>query len=84
MTKAPEMHKIRLYAAVGARLREVRDAEGYSLAELSERTGIAKTQLSKIEEGATACPLHILVTLADVYDTTLDALVPVLTDSEAA
>ena len=76
--------KIQLYAAVGVRLREVRDEQGYTLAELAERTGIAKTRLSKIEEGATACPLHILVALADVYDTTLDDLVPVLTGKEAA
>ena len=76
--------KIQLYAAVGTRLREMRDAEGYTLAELSDRSGIAKTQLSKIEEGATACPLHVLVALAEVYDATLDDLVPVLTDYEAA
>jgi len=76
--------KIQLYAAVGMRLRAMRDAEGYTLVELSELCGVAKTQLSKIEEGATACPLHVLVALAEVYDATLDDMVPVLTDAEAA
>ncbi len=75
--RPPDGNRIRLYAAVAGALRSQRDAAGLSLTKLAAKSGIATAQLAKIEEGQ-ACPLHVLVALADVYDTTLDDLVPVL------
>lgn len=82
MRNGPDGNKIRLYSAVGARLAHLRDVANLTLTQLEKKSGICKSQLSKIEEGG-ACPLHVLVALADVYDVTLDEMVPVLTDEAA-
>ncbi len=79
----PDGKKIRLYAAVGVRLAAFREGANMTLTVLAQRTGLSKSQLSKIEDGQ-ACPLHVLVALADAYDVTLDELVPVLTETRAA
>lgn len=81
--KHPDGKRIRLYGAVARCLQGKREAAGLTLQALAERTGVTKAMLSKIEDGQ-ACPLHVLVTLADVYDCSLDELVPVLTDVRAA
>lgn len=78
----PEAHKTRLYAAVGRELTSHREAAGLSIEALAKRTGISRSQLFKVEDGA-PCPLHMLVALADVYDCTIDELVPVLVDARA-
>jgi transcriptional regulator with XRE-family HTH domain len=72
----PDGKRIRLYATVGRTLQSFRIEAGLSLSALSAKSGVHASQLSKVESGE-ACPLHVLIALADVYDTTLDALVPV-------
>ncbi len=79
----PDGKKIRLYAAVGARIACYREEAGLSQAQLGERIGVSKAQLGKIEDGQ-GCPLHVLVALADAYDVTLDDLVPVLIERRVA
>lgn len=82
--KYPDGNRIRLYASVAAALRARRDEEGFTLRELEAEIGVSHSTLAKIEEGTTACPLHVLVALADIYDCTLDDLVPVIADEAAA
>jgi putative transcriptional regulator len=79
----PDGKKIRLYAAVGTRVQCHRETAGLSQSDLAERIGVSKSTLGKVEDGQ-ACPLHVLVALADVFDVTLDELVPVLTETRAA
>ncbi len=75
----PNAQKTRLYTAVGRKLQRVREDAGLTLRALEALTEITASQLGSIENGS-ACPLHVIVKLADAYDLTLDDLVPVLTD----
>ncbi|MEU8137838.1 helix-turn-helix domain-containing protein [Streptodolium elevatio] len=61
--------------AVGPRLRELRRRRGLTLAELTERTGINESTLSRLEGGTRKPTLELLLPLAEVYAVPLDALV---------
>lgn len=61
--------------AVGARLRGFRLALGLSLAELSERSGITPSTLSRLERGLVRPGLDQLLPLARVYRLPIDELV---------
>lgn len=61
--------------AVGPRLRELRRRRGMTLAELTERTGINESTLSRLEGGTRKPTLELLLPLAEVYAVPLDALV---------
>lgn len=73
----PEADRVRLHATVGRTIRLKRAAAGISLRMLAPLVGVSTNYLDKIEEGQSPCPLHVLVRLADVFDCTLDDLVPV-------
>ncbi|WTW99280.1 XRE family transcriptional regulator [Streptomycetaceae bacterium NBC_01309] len=60
---------------VGPRLRELRRRRGMTLAELTERTGINESTLSRLEGGTRKPTLELLLPLAEVYAVPLDALV---------
>lgn len=77
-------NRIRLYAAIGEAVRAKRVGGKFTLEALSRATGLGKSQLSKVEEGVTSCPAHVLVAIANAFDCTLDDLVPVLADEAAA
>ena len=64
-------------AEVGPRLRSLRQGRGLSLAELSQRTGISISTLSRLETGARVPGLEHLVALARAYAVSLDVLVGV-------
>lgn len=61
--------------AVGPRLRELRRRRGLTLAEVTERTGINESTLSRLEGGTRKPTLELLLPLAEVYAVPLDALV---------
>jgi quercetin dioxygenase-like cupin family protein/DNA-binding Xre family transcriptional regulator len=63
--------------AVGARLRALRTRRDFTLAELSERTGISVSTLSRLESGERRASLDLLLPIATVFDVGLDALVGV-------
>lgn len=71
-----------MYCRVGEAIRALRIDEGLTLREFSARAGITLSHMQKIESGQTACALHVLVKIADEFDTTLDALVPVAIDEK--
>ncbi|MBS0529852.1 MAG: helix-turn-helix transcriptional regulator [Proteobacteria bacterium] len=56
------------------RIRIERDARGWSLAELAERSGVAKATISKIERSDVSPTAVILVRLAAAFDLTLAGL----------
>lgn len=61
---------------VGPRLRELRLAAGATLADLSERTGISVSTLSRLESGNRRPTLELLLPLARAHQVPLDDLVP--------
>jgi len=68
-------------AAVGPRLRALRQERGTSLAELSATTGISVSTLSRLESGQRRATLELLFPIARAYQVTLDQLVtPPVTD----
>ncbi|WEG08814.1 XRE family transcriptional regulator [Microbacterium horticulturae] len=68
--------------AVGARLRALRMRHDFTLTELSERTGISVSTLSRLEAGERRASLDLLLPIATVFDVGLDALVGVETSRD--
>jgi transcriptional regulator with XRE-family HTH domain len=60
---------------VAPRLRRVREQRGLTLTEMSERTGISKSTLSRLENGQRRPSLELLLPLAQAYRVPLDELV---------
>jgi len=67
----------RMLDAVGARLRALRTRRDFTLTELSERTGISVSTLSRLESGERRASLDLLLPIATVFDVGLDTLVGV-------
>ena len=61
-------------ARIARRLRLERDARGWSLADLAERSGVSKATISKIEREEASPTAVILVRLAGAFDLTLAGL----------
>lgn len=61
-------------ARIAQRVRLERDARGWSLADLAERSGVAKATISKIERGEMSPTATLLVRLAGAFDLTLAGL----------
>ena len=60
---------------VGSRLRQIRVLRKITLVDLSERTGISKSTLSRLENGQRRPSLELLLPLAQAYRIPLDELV---------
>jgi transcriptional regulator with XRE-family HTH domain len=60
---------------VGSRLRAIRAQREITLVELSERTGISKSTLSRLENGQRRPTLELLLLLGHAYRVPLDDLV---------
>jgi transcriptional regulator with XRE-family HTH domain len=61
-------------ARIARWIRIERDARGWALAELAERSGVSKATISKIEREETSPTAVILVRLAGAFDLTLAGL----------
>ncbi|HWS32094.1 MAG TPA: XRE family transcriptional regulator [Actinoplanes sp.] len=62
-------------AAVGPRLRELRQRRDITLTRLAETTGISVSTLSRLESGTRKPTLELLLPLAEAYQVALDELV---------
>ncbi len=62
-------------AAVGPRLRELRQHRDLTLTHVAESTGISVSTLSRLESGTRRPTLELLLPLAEVYRVSLDDLV---------
>jgi len=62
-------------AAVGPRLRALRERRGSTLAQLSAASGISTSTLSRLESGARRPTLELLLRLARAYDVPVDELI---------
>ncbi len=60
---------------VGPRLKRIRSERGVTLTDLSARTGISKSTLSRLENGQRKPSLELLLPLAQAYRVPLDDLV---------
>ncbi len=56
------------------RLKLEREARGWSLADLAERSGVSRGAISKIERGESSPTAGLLVRLADAFDLTIASL----------
>lgn len=63
------------YKAIGERIREMRNAKGWTQAQLAERSGIETSNISHIERAATKLSFPTLVSIADALEVSLDVLV---------
>ena len=61
-------------AAVGPRIRALRDAMGLSLRDLSERSGVSAPMLSQVERGETSPTLAVAAKIAAGLELTLSQL----------
>lgn len=61
-------------AQLAERLKLEREARGWSLADLAERSGVSRGAISKIERGESSPTAGLLVRLADAFDLTLAGL----------
>jgi transcriptional regulator with XRE-family HTH domain len=61
-------------ARIARRVRLERDARGWSLADLAERSGVSKATISKVERQETSPTAVILLRLAGAFDLTLAGL----------
>lgn len=63
-------------STIGSRIRKIRKAAGLSLAELGQRTGIDRTQLSKMENDIFDLPaIHRVRRIAKALDVMPDDIV---------
>jgi transcriptional regulator with XRE-family HTH domain len=60
--------------AVGARIRALREAMGFSLRDLAERTGVSAPMLSQVERGETSPTLAVAERIATGLELTLSQL----------
>lgn len=64
----------RLSAAAGAAIRRLRHGRGWTLAELSHRSGVPLSSLSKVELGQTSLPYDVLMRLCRALEVEIDHL----------
>ncbi|MDC7802355.1 XRE family transcriptional regulator [Sphingomonas sp. BLCC-B65] len=70
-----EIDVLSVLESVGPRLQALREARGLTLADLSNRTGVSTSTLSRLENGQRRASLELLLPLARVYHVPLDELV---------
>lgn len=61
-------------SALGARVRALREAMGYSLRDLAERSGVSAPMLSQVERGETSPTLAVAERIANGLELTLSQL----------
>jgi transcriptional regulator with XRE-family HTH domain len=62
--ESPETPEWSAEASIGRRIRELRHSRGMTLNDLSERIGLTKGQVSRIENGKVSSPVGTLVQIA--------------------
>ena len=75
----------RLYQALGARLRKIRDgapraAGRLTQAELANMVGLERTSITNIEKGNQKVPLHVLYKICDALGVSVDQVLPPVND----
>ncbi len=68
--------------ALAENVRQLRESHGLSLSQLSERSGIAKATLFKVERGRTNPTLETLISIAETFDVSVNSLIAIEVRSE--
>lgn len=68
-------------ASIGEHIRHIRQDQGVSLNQLSEKSGFSKGYLSKVENGLAQAPIATLMTIAQSLDVTINQLFDGLSDN---
>jgi transcriptional regulator with XRE-family HTH domain len=71
----PRRRDSELLVALGARLREVRNARGFTQERLAEAIGVRTATISRFENGLVGFSISTLADLADALDCPMSALV---------
>ena len=73
--------RMRFYEGVAQSIKESRASLGLSQRVFAEKVGVTHSMIVSIENGATPCSLYLLSKIAELLDTTIDALAPVQIDA---
>lgn len=68
------VEELEFEAAIGRNVRQLRLAQGLTIAEMAQQVGISKAMLSKIENAQTSCSLNTLALLAKGLDVPVTSL----------
>lgn len=63
--------------ALSENVKQLRESHGLSLSQLSERSGVAKATLFKVERGRTNPTLETLIAIAETFDVSVPSLIAV-------
>ncbi len=72
--------RMRFADAVAAAVKSARAVSGLTQRAMAEKTGLSHSMIVNIEDGRTSPSLWAIARIAEVLDTTIDALAPVLID----
>jgi transcriptional regulator with XRE-family HTH domain len=75
MTLAERPRQAEAHSALAARIRRWRDARGWNQQDLADRAGVARSTLSKIENGLLSPTFEVLLKLARGFEVDLSELV---------
>ncbi len=65
------------------KIRTLRERQGLSQGELANQVGVSRTHINKLESGSKSPSTKLMLKLADVFGTTIDALMRDEIDLEA-
>lgn len=77
----------RLYAALGLRLKKLREAQTGHLGKLTQsalanEVGLERTSITNIERGNQKVPLHVLYRICEVMQISISDLLPPLSEAQ--
>jgi transcriptional regulator with XRE-family HTH domain len=78
-----KIEQVQIVQQFASRLREIRQSQGKTQAELARQASVALSHLSKLESGDAAPGLDLLDRLAKALGTTVPQLLPPATDPAA-
>lgn len=65
-----------LYAHVGRKVREARQRANWTQADLADAVGMTRSSIANLEAGRQRIPVHLLVWIAEILNTTPRELLP--------
>lgn len=65
-----------LYVALGNRIKNEREAQGYKQTSFAKQIGISRSSLVNIEKGRQRTPLHVLYSIAELLEINMMDLLP--------
>lgn len=74
----------RLYQAIGKRLKELREANDLTQADLAKTLGLERTSITNIERGRQRPGVHVLYRICAYFQVSVDALLPAIDSDEIA